>query len=347
MENYFMGNNTADGFKGFFEDEIEGKRKVYLLKGGPGTGKSTMMRKIGAECKVRGYDYELWFCSGDTDSIDGVYIKDINVLIMDATSPHAIEVKLPVVRDIIVNLADAIDDKILQKYRTEIDECLGNKKQFYFFAYQHLKIAKLYDDMYNYSQNKVEINAFDTKKILYVLELINKENGVENLICENDYSAKIVRNVFVKAISAQGETFLKNKFENKFIIGFSGSKKEIDKCFKTIANRIKTCIIIRNPLIWERIDGLIANNVILIDESCLRDMNIKENERIILDDVEDAHGEKRFFMECKNNQIMLACHCLQKAKECHKECESYYIKAQKVDALNKIYTKHAKNVFEN
>lgn len=51
--NYYACANSARGFVSFFDGNIKGLDKLYILKGGPGTGKSTLMKKIGREW-VRG-----------------------------------------------------------------------------------------------------------------------------------------------------------------------------------------------------------------------------------------------------------------------------------------------------
>jgi Mrp family chromosome partitioning ATPase len=50
MKKFFAAANTEMGFRSLF-DEIfapEKFRRIYILKGGPGTGKSTLMRNLGA-----------------------------------------------------------------------------------------------------------------------------------------------------------------------------------------------------------------------------------------------------------------------------------------------------------
>ena len=61
MERYFLGNNTAYGFLGNYEQELKDKHRVILLKGGPGTGKSTILKRIAKEAEARELDYELWY----------------------------------------------------------------------------------------------------------------------------------------------------------------------------------------------------------------------------------------------------------------------------------------------
>ena len=42
--------------------------RIFVLKGGPGMGKSTFMRKIGEAMSAQGYHIEYCCCSSDNDS---------------------------------------------------------------------------------------------------------------------------------------------------------------------------------------------------------------------------------------------------------------------------------------
>ncbi|MBO7151913.1 MAG: hypothetical protein J6V77_03650 [Clostridia bacterium] len=46
MERYFLGSNTHSGFAGFYDEVTDNINRVYLLKGGAGTGKSSLMKKV-------------------------------------------------------------------------------------------------------------------------------------------------------------------------------------------------------------------------------------------------------------------------------------------------------------
>ena len=47
----FLGVNSEAGFYSLFEDFINKRSRVYVIKGGPGTGKSTLMRSIGKQAE--------------------------------------------------------------------------------------------------------------------------------------------------------------------------------------------------------------------------------------------------------------------------------------------------------
>ena len=90
---FFLGANSGRGFQSLFDRFCapENYRDLLVLKGGPGAGKSTMMRKIGAAMEERGEQVEYLYCSGDPQSLDGVHIPRIKTAIVDGTAPHVVE----------------------------------------------------------------------------------------------------------------------------------------------------------------------------------------------------------------------------------------------------------------
>ena len=85
----------------FSPDKLE---KVYIIKGGPGTGKSHLIKSLAAAAKEKNYDIEYFHCSADVNSLDGIIINDIKTAIIDGTAPHVTDPKYPGAVDIIVNV---------------------------------------------------------------------------------------------------------------------------------------------------------------------------------------------------------------------------------------------------
>ena len=48
IKGYFACANSSRGFCNYFESNLQGLERLYILKGGPGTGKSTLMKEVGA-----------------------------------------------------------------------------------------------------------------------------------------------------------------------------------------------------------------------------------------------------------------------------------------------------------
>ena len=141
MEKFFLGGNTAHGFFGFHDGELKRYDNVILLKGAPGTGKSTIIKAVGAECAKRGLDHEMWYCSGDPSSADGILVKELSAVVTDATPPHPCEATLPVVRERLFDTAAALDRGKLLDKKGRIEKLLADKKACYAHAYDKLKSA--------------------------------------------------------------------------------------------------------------------------------------------------------------------------------------------------------------
>ncbi len=102
----FLGANTPKGFISLF-DELYNPyttTNAYIIKGGPGTGKSTFMKKIGTALHLHGVSTEWVHCASDPDSLDGIMAQDIGFAIADGTSPHTLEPRFPGCGENIINL---------------------------------------------------------------------------------------------------------------------------------------------------------------------------------------------------------------------------------------------------
>ncbi|MDC3412156.1 PRK06851 family protein [Aquibacillus sp. 3ASR75-11] len=127
--NYYAGGNTAKGFYGVFESNMQGLERVFILKGGPGTGKSTLLKKLGEAWKEKGYDIERIHCSSDNNSLDGLIIPALKFGMFDGTAPHVLEPSVPGAIEEYVNLGVAWDSNrlaeqkdVIQKYQEKISD---------------------------------------------------------------------------------------------------------------------------------------------------------------------------------------------------------------------------------
>lgn len=94
---FFLGANSKDGFVSLFPRlQQEAPRRLYVVKSGPGCGKSTCIRRLS---EALGGAEELIFCSSDPDSLDGAVLQDAAIL--DGTAPHVFEHPFPAATAII------------------------------------------------------------------------------------------------------------------------------------------------------------------------------------------------------------------------------------------------------
>ena len=63
---YFLGANAPTGFYSLYDQLLppERARAVYILKGGPGCGKSTLMHRVAGWAEEAGLETEHILCSG-------------------------------------------------------------------------------------------------------------------------------------------------------------------------------------------------------------------------------------------------------------------------------------------
>lgn len=167
IKNYYAGGNTARGFYSLYESNLKDLNRLYILKGGPGTGKSSLMREIGSYWVDQGYNIEYLHCSSDNNSIDGVKIIDLKVGIVDGTAPHVIEPKAPGAIEEYINLGEAWDSEKLATQREKINKLNEDRSEAFKKAYSTFAEAlKIHDDW-----EKIYIENMDFDK---ANELTNK-----------------------------------------------------------------------------------------------------------------------------------------------------------------------------
>lgn len=90
VTNFFLGANSGEGFQSLYGGFTNPARlrDLMVLKGGPGVGKSTLMKYIGKRAEEAGEDVEYIWCSGDPDSLDAVWLPRLGIAAVDGTSPH-------------------------------------------------------------------------------------------------------------------------------------------------------------------------------------------------------------------------------------------------------------------
>lgn len=137
---YFAAANSADGFLNYFP-EVFGPhrcRRLFVIRGGPGTGKSSLMRHVGAAAEEKGRAVTYYHCSSDADSLDGVFLENDGIGLIDGTSPHPWEPTFPGAFETSVDLGRFWRADLLADQRGRIEELVREKKQGYARAYRYL-----------------------------------------------------------------------------------------------------------------------------------------------------------------------------------------------------------------
>ena len=147
---FFAAANGAEGFKSYFDDifpsdKMEG---VFILKGGPGTGKSTLLGEIAKRFQCPDIEVEIFHCSSDPASLDGVLLTrgEKSACILDGTAPHERDAILPGAVDEIVNLGAFFDEGLLRGKKEEILSLQRKKGLAYKEAYFYLGLFGIFEE---------------------------------------------------------------------------------------------------------------------------------------------------------------------------------------------------------
>lgn len=84
----FFGASTPDGSVNYIDNITENLASRYFIKGRPGTGKSTFLKRLARAANEAGFDAELYYCSFDKDSLDMVLVPELSFCVFDSTAPH-------------------------------------------------------------------------------------------------------------------------------------------------------------------------------------------------------------------------------------------------------------------
>ncbi|MBQ3404430.1 MAG: hypothetical protein IJG63_03310 [Oscillospiraceae bacterium] len=141
---FYLGANSPSGFASLYESftDPDKDEKLYILKGGPGCGKSSFMRVISGKLSAAGHTPEYIHCSGDPDSLDGLWFEDLKVGIVDGTSPHSMEAVYPGSAQLYINLGMFYDDDALRPLCPDIARLTKAYKSAYEDAYSCIAAAR-------------------------------------------------------------------------------------------------------------------------------------------------------------------------------------------------------------
>ena len=140
---FFLGANAKTGFYSLYDSFTNPASGDFLwvIKGGPGCGKSSFMRRIAAAAQDAGQPVETILCSGDPDSLDAVYLPAQRVAYVDGTAPHVIEPRYPGADSRYLDFSRFLNVEALRPCLPEITELNRRYKALYAAAYAQLAAA--------------------------------------------------------------------------------------------------------------------------------------------------------------------------------------------------------------
>ncbi|MCD7889548.1 MAG: hypothetical protein LUG23_06520 [Oscillospiraceae bacterium] len=335
---YFMGYSTPTGFVTHLKDDIEsGEFTTYIIKGGPGTGKSSLMKKIASEVSELD-EPEIYYCSSDPNSLDAVLFDNLKVIIADGTAPHVIEPTYPGAREVLVDLGECWNLESLSSNKDGIIDSTNRNQKYHALAKKYLSaIISVNDDIMS-----VGDSALDSSKLDAYLERLCARLLPKKKAFEGEGKIKFRQ---VTSFTPEGVKTFTNLFEHLNVYKIEDDCFAVtDKLLKQLAQYAKN----------NGYDVLISKNVFL-SGSVYQHMIIPEIETAFVsgNSCDSLSGTKinsmRFYdkdiLRDKHKRLMFdegivkeltdeMISALKTAKEIHDELESYYIKAMDFEKVN-------------
>ena len=205
---YFLGANSRFGFHSLYNSfcKAEDGGFLYVIKGGPGCGKSSFMKAIGSAAEDEGYECEYILCSGDPDSLDGLFIPELGVGYVDGTAPHTIDAAYPGCGGMYLDLGQYYHASALRQRLDEIMQLNKLYKGLYSCAYASIGAATAAMPRYIQSLwGEDELQKLEKK----LQGLINREFGKRSF--QSD-----VKERFIDAVTSKGYIFLHDSISHSY-----------------------------------------------------------------------------------------------------------------------------------
>lgn len=351
---YFLGANSAGGFYSLYDDFVCPKEGDFLwvIKGGPGCGKSTFMKKIGKAAENAGFTVEYILCSGDPDSLDGVYIKEKRTAYVDGTAPHVIDCTLPGGSGLYLDMGAFYRPDPLLKRRETLENLTHAYKARYTRAYELLRaVESVSPERIPGLKGEVTLAAVKKRAESMARRYISAGNGFTR------------RSRFLSAISCQGiyrlpETVVSLcrrvvTLENAFGLADTFLKE----VYQTAQQRQQPVILCPCPLNSQRLEAVLLPEA---DLAFVAEVpretwpgpvwrHLRLDAMVDGDAVRSHREELRRVRHIREELLSLAVESLQEAKALHDTLEGTYrpyVDFSGLDELCRLHTDYLLGVME-
>ncbi|MDD3218781.1 MAG: hypothetical protein PHC41_09130 [Lachnospiraceae bacterium] len=324
---YFAGGNTAYGFCSYFPyilPEAE-QKQVYYIKGGPGVGKSTLMKQIGKRMEEAGYRVEYFFCSGDPASLDAVAVPALGAALMDGTAPHIYDPAIPGARDTLVSLGDYLREEQLRTNQDKIIRISREISEYYQQCYAYLGGAgKLMED---------SKTCQASPKSIYACAQSLKEK-----LKDTNPSDDVVRHLFGDAYTFKGLVSFVKEIPAKYKYALANTERGLchailKELYQMGRKERRTMVVLHDPLYPSLIAHLyfpLESVLYTSDDSCGEAFPLEP----VMCDFKKTKTLDVFSENMSQQLIGEAVKQLKLAKTAHDKLEAYYVESMDFESLN-------------
>jgi hypothetical protein len=120
VRHYFAEGLTSKGYISLLSNIVSGCQRIYILLGGPGTGKSTAIKMLGLEMLERGYEVDFLRSANEPDTIAGFIIREAAFVVLNAQEIFPMRWRAPGVTENFFDFSTFCDEQKLLKLRKKI-----------------------------------------------------------------------------------------------------------------------------------------------------------------------------------------------------------------------------------
>lgn len=334
---FFLGANSKNGFMSYFKQlqEYSDSMQLLILKGGPGSGKSSLMKRVLSHSMEKGHKVEIIPCASDPYSLDAFIDYTQGFSMMDGTAPHVQDPALPGALHHIIYTGDLWDIKLLNKNSEKIGKISADISALHLGAGAYIKAAAaLLQENIRYSSGFLNTKA--------VADFVKKATADFHI---GDYKApktRLLSAVSVGEITVFEKT-LSSLADRIYIIEdiWGGCASAILEQLRSVGNICGSDMILCPcSLIPEKLDHIIFPKERVAFTTKNSFLSINEGEKIHSSQFYNQLPLADCMRERLNSSGALltrAYGLIKEAKITHDDLEAFYAEAMDFDKMGNIY----------
>ncbi len=172
-------SNTGQGYRSFLPALIESLKKVYVLKGAPGSGRTTFIRQIGLELAAKGYQADFFVSFAGSSSLEGVMCPQLGLAVVKGDCGYPSEHEQRGISCEVIDFSEFWDGASLAGCEEEIAELAEEiEKQLRSAAELLMKAARVKEKISAHGSgypDPEEVERLVTRLVTEILEQSSRE----------------------------------------------------------------------------------------------------------------------------------------------------------------------------
>ncbi len=333
---------SPNGFSTQLSEYVNSKTYfTYILKGGAGTGKSSLMKKIADRYEEK-ENVTRYYCSSDPDSLDAAVLHSSKTVIVDGTAPHVFDPAFPGACQKIVNLGYYWNDAMLRENKERIIRASEQNRSLMSAAAEYsAALGRICTDTLHCAQSSIDRSKLEGFAQRLCKKLFGKKHGQRGKRSIRQLSV-LTRYGYM----TQAETL--EDYLDVYLLCDScfGASDMFISLAADIAQQhgydvtLSPCLLF-GQTVWEHL--LIGElGIAIVSSSLLTKLESETASRINMSRFYDKQLMSGYKKRLKTNAALIqelvqtASTAMNNAKSVHDVIESCYIAAMDFDAINRV-----------